>query len=191
MSSQRFDILFAGKILPGADPAEVRRQLKTIFKIGDEAADRLFSGTPVMVKRGADEATAERFREVFREAGALVRVTAAGGIEPPSAGAEAALEPTPEPAPEAAPSPTAGRSMPDTSHLQLAPPDDDSPLEPPVVADRLAWIDVSHLSLLGGDWTLADCEPPLPPIALPDISHLALVLPDDETGEASIFSRET
>jgi hypothetical protein len=189
MSSQRFDILFAGKILPGTDPLEVRRQLKAMFKIGDEAADRLFSGTPVVVKRGADEATAERFREVFREAGALVRVTAAGGIEPPAAGAEAALAPTPEPAPAAASS-TAGRPMPDTSHLQLAPPDDDSPLEPPVVADRLAWIDVSHLSLLGGDWTLADCEPPLPPIALPDISHLALVLPD-QTSEASIPSRET
>jgi hypothetical protein len=185
MSSQRLDILFAGKILPGADPAEVRRQLKAIFRIGDEAADRLFSGTPVVIKRGADEATAERFREVFREAGALVRVTPAGGAEPAAAGPE----PAAGPAPEAPPPAGAG---PDTSHLHLAPADDDAPLEPPVVADRLPLIDVSHLSLLGGDWTLADCEPPLPTIALPDISHLTLVLPeDDAVGEASTSSRET
>lgn len=176
MSSARFDILFSGKMLPGADPAEVRRQLQAIFRISGADADRLFSGNPVTVKRDADEATVARFREVFREAGALVRVVPAGGAEELTA-SDAEEESSAAPA-QTQQDATPPR-VPDSSYLQLAPQDDTTPLEAPM-AVTARFIDVSHLSLITGDWTLADCDPPIELIRLPDVSHLTLVLPQED-----------
>lgn len=177
MAGARFDILFTGEVMAGADPNAVRARIQELFKLSDEAAERLFDGRPVTIKRGVATATASRYREVFRDAGALVHVTPV-----PTAGA---------PAHETAPAATdrtgdmPGHPAAVVSRLSLAPMGDD-PLEPPI-ATASPHIDVRHLALVPGwDWTLADCEPPLPPVELPDISHLHLVEPErtqPEVGE--------
>lgn len=178
MAGAKFDILFVGELMAEADPSRVRSNIQERFKLSDEAAARLFDGRAVTIKRGVDTATASHYRKLFRDAGALVRIAS---VAPAGAG---------EPAPESAAAvfghaegvpghPAAGGSR-----LSLAPLGDD-PLERPVaVAPRL--IDVSHLSLVPGqDWTLADCEPPLPPCGLPDISHLRLVAPQQTQRDAA------
>lgn len=172
MSDARFDILFAGETLPGANPAEVRRRVQALFKVSDEAAERLFSGTPIAVKRAVDAETSRRYDALFREAGALVRIAPV-----PLEGEPARAAPPP---PAAARSPEPGLAGADSSGLGLA-PQADTPLEP-TVAVVAPPIDLSHLSLVEGEWSLADCAPPPPPLAVPDIEHLGLVPEDDGAG---------
>lgn len=84
MSGTRFDLEFAGELMPGADAQQARARLKTLFKLTDEAAAQLFSGAAVTVKRGVDGALAARLHAAFAEAGALLRIipSGAGALEP-------------------------------------------------------------------------------------------------------------
>lgn len=59
---QNFDVYFVGELLPGADPAKARRDVAALFKIAEEAADRLFSGKAVRIKQNADADAAGRYR---------------------------------------------------------------------------------------------------------------------------------
>jgi len=172
MTEARFDIQFAGELLNGTDADQVRVRLQQLFKLSDQDTARLFGGRPMIVKRGVDTATASRFRETFREAGALVRVVPAAGREASAGSAnEAGAEPTGE-ATDSPPVVPAG--------LHLAPVGDARPLEAQSAVEPRT-IDISHLSLIpGDDWTLEDCVPPLPPIELPDIRHLSILFPKEE-----------
>jgi hypothetical protein len=160
MSEQRFDLSYEGLIVPGVDPEGVRQRLGAIFKIPDKGVERLFSGSPVIVKRDIDGETAERYERVFANAGAILTVIPRG----------AALPDPEEMPPPAAPSPLDAI---DTSHLALAPPGA-GPLEEPQIIEVIL-PDIDHLRLVEGDWTLEDCEPPPTPIPTPDLSWLTLV----------------
>jgi hypothetical protein len=173
MTESQYDIIFAGELAPGANPAEVCRRIKVLFKLSDEAAHRLFGDRPVTIKRGVDDATVTRYREAFREAGAFIRVEpvpTSSDLLPRDPREKVAQQPARH---EAKPRPS--RAAVRTSTLQLAPLGDDRPLEAP--ADfKPRVVDISYLSLVqGNDWTLADCDQPPPPIPTPDISHLRLV----------------
>lgn len=182
MAEQRYDLSYRGLLSPGADLQEVRQRLGVIFKLKEARLDRLFTGRPVIVKRGVDSATAAQFERLFAQAGAELTVIPldAGdpGFEPvpPDGGSEPLTSGDTEPA--------QGLAI-DTSMLSLAPPGGVLEDPPPMVSPDL---DISYLSLVSGDdWTLADCEPPPTPIPLPDLSYLSLVpLPDSEVrgGEA-------
>jgi uncharacterized membrane protein (DUF373 family) len=78
MSTPRFDIEFAGELLPGMDPQRARAQVQTLFKLADGDVAQLFSGAPVTLKRGIDGALAARFHAAFAQAGAIVRIIPAG-----------------------------------------------------------------------------------------------------------------
>jgi hypothetical protein len=156
MAERRYDIQFAGELLEGADSGVVRERLRDLFKLSPEALERLFSGRPAVIKRDLGEAGAARYRAAFREAGALLHIV-------PAAASPHSQTPVPPPA--------TGPVAP--SGLTLAPPGTQvGEAPPPGPRD----IDTTHLSLIGGaNWTLADCDRPLPPTSIPDLSHLALV----------------
>ena len=157
MAESKFDIQFAGALVPGAEASAVRERLRDLFRLSPEALDRLFSGQPIVIKRDLDAATATRYRDAFRAAGAILRLT-----------------PSPDTAdtPPAAPEPDP-QSAADPGGLTLAPPGADVG-ELVAVAPRD--IDTAALSLVAGqNWTLEDCTAEPPPSPVPDISHLALV----------------
>lgn len=159
---QAFDVYFLGETLPDADPASVRQGVARLFKIQEDAAERLFSGKPLRVKQGLDVETASRYRAAFREVGALVQIVPAGGPPPEAVETQA---PTPD-----QPLPTIGV---DEEGITLAEPGaiiDPSP--PAAIAD----IDISDLvALPPNSGSLADCTIEKPPQPIPDISHLKLV----------------
>ena len=172
MAGARFDILFAGELMGDADLQQVRSQLQQRFKLSEAATARLFSGRTVTVKRGVDTATASRYRKVFRDAKALIEIrpvdlpSSVGTSEPPS-------EPTPESLLELTHRRSPGRK-PSFPISDRTPQGYDSTAN--AHTDGPQVIDLSHLSLVqGNDWTLEDCQPPLPPVRLPDTSHLAIV----------------
>lgn len=176
MSQDRFDIYFAGQLLPDQDPATVKQWLGKQFKLQGEALERLFSGQPMRIKQAVDLDTAGRYRAAFRKAGALleIRPVAEAPAAPPAAAPadEPELLPANTGSLEDCAPPPPDSPPPDTSHLHLddpALPLDDTP--PPPDAD----IDISHLSAgepNSGD--LSDCAADKPARPLPDISQLHL-----------------
>lgn len=186
MPTKRFDILFSGKLIDGQDPVVARERLRRLFKASDAHIDRLFSGKPVVVKKGVDIETAGKYRLAFRQAGALLDIRTS---------ADAAQQPEP------------AATVPEASGMTLAPPNTGSleefapKLEPVTLPDISSLdmsaagaaldeaptpapphIDTGGLSMVESrDWTLDDCQPPPLPEVLPDIDDLELAAPDDES----------
>lgn len=159
-----------------ADPDEVRLQLQQRFKLSEETAARLFSGRALVLKRDVDVVTATRYREIFRDAGALVETR-------PVLPRDTITQP-PEETVAAAPEGSATGFEDGGLHL-VSDAEQGKPLEQPDAGDRPE-INISHLRLVPGqDWTLEDCQPSLTSTQVPDISQLKLVEPPPETREES------
>jgi hypothetical protein len=196
MPAQLFDIFFSGKIIEGHDPAEVKERIRRIFNAQDDQLQRLFSGEPVRIKGGADEEEASKYRVKFRDAGALVEIKLAQA---------AASDSTPAATPDVAETsaadgkgddtgltllpPNTGslidcarevepQEIPDISALKLSPEGtliDESEQAPP------AEIDTSELTVgPAQSGTLEDCQQPVEPYPIPDISDLQMESSEEE-----------
>lgn len=82
MASETFDIVFRGDIQFGQNVVDVRSRLQQLFKIDAVKIDALFTGKPVVLKRGLDQASAEKYRDVLSKAGALIEVISSRPQEP-------------------------------------------------------------------------------------------------------------
>lgn len=96
----RYNIVFRGELVPGADPARVRENLGKLFKMDAARVEKLFAGKAVVLKKQADQATAMKMRAMMKKAGAVCEMQSLSD----DAGAGAS-EPTPKPEPEAPPQP--------------------------------------------------------------------------------------
>ena len=171
-----FDMYFLGEMVPGADPAQVRTGVAALFKIQEEAADRLFTGKPLRVKQGLDVDTASRYRAAFREAGALVQIVP-NGAPPPAAkpvtslaeGMTAQASGSEPPGTETPPT----EGITEDAGFSLAEPGatiDHTPAPPP------ADISTDGLEAMPpNSGSLEDCKVEKAPRPIPDISHLKLV----------------
>lgn len=74
MSDRKFNIVFDGSVINGSDPLEVKARVKQLFKLDDAAADRMFSGTPIVIKKNVDRKTATQFQKALSNAGARVQL---------------------------------------------------------------------------------------------------------------------
>lgn len=72
-----FDLVFSGELIEGHDADGVRRNLQTLFRSDEAAIARLFSGKPVIIKKGLDEASAARYQAALRKAGARCELRSA------------------------------------------------------------------------------------------------------------------
>lgn len=170
MSEPRYDIVFSGNLLDGADRDAAKRQLQQHFKLSDALVERLFSGTPATIKRGVDLRTATRLRELFHQAGALAQIIE---VEPLTDTESAPLSKPASPSSPPEPKPFIQPARAAVAALDLAPPG--TPVDELAGPAPVATPDIDHLSLVQDpDWTLEDCVlPPLPQL-LPDIDALAL-----------------
>jgi len=91
MSEQQFDIIFRGDIVLGHQLTDVKMRLQQLFKADAAKIDALFSGKPVPLKRGLDQASAQKYKDALVKAGALVDVIVVGDI----ASTEILVEPRP------------------------------------------------------------------------------------------------
>lgn len=87
--SETFSFVFTGRVEPGLDPEEVKSKLAEGFGMPVEKIERIFTGRPVVIKRGLDRAAAERLRQTFAAAGAIGEIRGAADPEP-------AAEPLPQ-----------------------------------------------------------------------------------------------
>lgn len=82
MDSERFDLVFSGELVRGADLAQAKSNLGKLFKISETKVDALFSGKPIALKKGLDFATANKYRVAIKKAGCRVDLVE---LEKPSA----------------------------------------------------------------------------------------------------------
>jgi hypothetical protein len=175
MPYHTYDIIFSGQLLEGCDPETARQQIGKIFKASAVQLDKLFSGKPVVIKSGADDETATKYRMAFRNAGALVEIRlSAQPADNPKPPPQTAEEPTLLPAntgslidcaKQVKPQP-----IPDITYMSLADPGtiiDESTKPEPVEIDTRA---ISMAAPNSG--TLEDCKKEVKPYPIPDISHL-------------------
>lgn len=176
MPTERYDVIFRGQIMDGGDLSVVRSQIGRLFNATTTQLDQLFSGHPVVLKRGVDLEIANRLRVAFRRAGGIVEVRSHDVVEtppatatelqalPPNTGSleDCATQPIPQP-------------IPDIQHLTMATPGtqiDRTPPPPPPA------IDTSALRLIAGQtWSLEDCYVPPPPAIVPNTQNLTLANP--------------
>lgn len=197
MSEARFNIVFSGQLVPGADGGAVRRNLGQVFRMDADKVEKLFSGKPVVLKKDADQATAMKFRAVMKKAGAVCEMQPVGGespVEPAGQGAapvqkEAPAQFTSAPAQS---SPASAGSAPSSGDLEtvgtirtggtgFTGEFDVSPvgtrMEDEHEVANAVNPDISHLSLAPPGTDLEELHPDQA-ISVPDISHLSLADPE-------------
>jgi hypothetical protein len=191
MTEARFNVVFAGELVAGADPARVRENLAAAFKMDAARVEALFTGKRVVVRKDADQATAMKFRAVMKQAGAVCELER---IAEPAAAPAPAASPAVAPAAAAAPVPSAPAPAPSapasvsggsletvgtirtggtgfSGPFNVAPTGTDLADKhegpPPVVPD------VSHFSVAPAGSELGQKKDDKPPV-VPDISHLSI-----------------
>ncbi|QFU76560.1 hypothetical protein EY643_13335 [Halioglobus maricola] len=196
----RYNIYFAGEVLPGHDPDRVRLAVGQLFKANEATLNKLFNGRLQVVKRSCDKATALKYKQAMEKVGARPVIktadpadsapvtkteptpapAAATPAEKPLSAAEriAALAAAPDVPSSAEPAPAAESEGPaDSSGVSVAPPQSDvlRPEERQRVAERD--IDTGDLAVDESATRLADPSPAPPPA--PDVTHLSM----GDTGE--------
>ena len=95
-----YEIAFAGQVVPGASPDQVKENLARLFQADAQRIALLFSGRRIVIKSNLDAAGAEKYRATMERAGALA-------IVQPLQVEEVTLAPPPAAQPVAAPAPAA------------------------------------------------------------------------------------
>ena len=70
----RYEIAFAGELVPGAIAEQVKANLAKLFQADAQRIAALFSGRRIVIKTDVDQATAEKYRTLMARAGALAQV---------------------------------------------------------------------------------------------------------------------
>jgi len=74
MQKQLMKVVFKGEVLIGHDVERVKQNLAKKFKLSSLVIERLFSGEPVVVKKNIERQKALKYREAFRQAGAVCTI---------------------------------------------------------------------------------------------------------------------
>jgi len=74
MSGNTFGVIFSGKIVEGASADQVKQNVAKLFKVEVANIERLFTGKPVVLKKGLNEETARKYQQALRKAGAICAV---------------------------------------------------------------------------------------------------------------------
>jgi len=69
-----YEIVFSGQLQAGFDAQQVRANLCQLFKTDAARIEALFSAGRTVLKKGLDQASAEKYRAALQRAGVLVEV---------------------------------------------------------------------------------------------------------------------
>ena len=76
MAEQQYDLFFSGQLLDGHFTDFVKADIKQLFKADDAYVNALFSGKEQVIKAKVDKATAIKYQQAFKKAGAKLIVKA-------------------------------------------------------------------------------------------------------------------
>ena len=192
----RYNIYFAGQLLPGHELAAARAKLAKLFNANEQVLDKLFSGKAQLLKKDCDKSTALKYKQAMERAGAqaVIKTVASADAQPPAAARSAPPAPPMEDKLTAAERIAALAAAPDAGTYQSPEPtaaaQHDTTATPaantvglaPVGADVLrpeerpepvsAQVDTTGLEVDNNAQRLSEA-PPSPPPA-PDTSHMQM-----------------
>jgi len=70
----RYKVIFKGKLIDGFSQEQVKQDLAKTFNLDSAKAEKYFTGKSFTIKKGVDEATANKFERVFANIGAIVEI---------------------------------------------------------------------------------------------------------------------
>jgi len=183
--SNTFEVVFSGEVLDGFDPAETRAKIGKLFNADEAKIARLFSGNSVVIKKGLDETTANKYLGAFKNAGAkaIVRDAAAPAAEAPVQEIQAA--PPPSEAPITAPSkPASTPASASSSMFEHSGEASEHVSEAPKTQIQLdSNPDLSEFSLREGDGNLVDPSGDVPEADI-DVGGISLASAGSDLGDA-------
>ncbi|MFN2348780.1 MAG: hypothetical protein ABR558_04280 [Thioalkalivibrio sp.] len=98
MSQAQYRVLLTGNLASGADADQARAELARLFKLSGEKVEAMLADAPVVIKKGLDEATANKYQTALHKAGWLSEVrlweTPGGDTAPTETSAAADAGPT-------------------------------------------------------------------------------------------------
>ena len=95
---QRYEIVFSGQLVPGAQPDLVKANLAKLFQADAQRIALLFSGRRLVLKNNLDDAAAEKYRSTLERAGAMAQVVSMVQVaEAPGLVEVEEVEPAPPP----------------------------------------------------------------------------------------------
>ncbi|MHA6492926.1 hypothetical protein ACX0MV_06700 [Pseudomonas borbori] len=168
----RYEIAFAGQLIPGAQPELVKANLAKLFQADAQRVALLFSGRRIVIKSNLDAAGAEKYRATMERAGALALIQP---LDEEVEGIELAPPPAPQPVSAA---PVAAASAPvdtPTARLRVVPRDE--------YMAAFAEVDAPDFGIapLGDDLQDGKAEPQAPVL---DLSQFSLAPAGSDMGEA-------
>lgn len=194
-----FQLVFKGECVPGTDIATARSNARALFKASVEQVERMFGGSPVVIRNKLDEEQAEKYRAVLNKHGMVAYVQPMPGSQAPTQVKPAPAAHPVSTAPDPGPAKTVFRTA--GSQSRKGAPDVEPGDRLSVAGDKVD--DILAGSALGldpvgailvereeaappmfqhlDDWTLAPAgsdiglERDLPPPMVPDVSHLSLL----------------
>lgn len=110
MSEALYEVAFSGKIVEGANPAQVKAKIGAMFKADAARLEQMFSGNRIVIKKNVDAATAKKFHAAFKNAGAICEVKSQAAGKAPSAEQKPAAVGRPAPAASKKASVTSGNA---------------------------------------------------------------------------------
>ncbi len=120
----QYNVMLTGELVAGADRSRVVALFGAKFGLQPAQAEGLFTGRPVVIKKGVDADTAQRIIEQLRQMGAIAAAEPAGP-PPPVPAPAAAVEPAVPPRPNGATPPPLPPSPPPVARAA-------APASPPV-----------------------------------------------------------
>lgn len=102
MSDELFEVAFSGQISAGENVDDVKARVAKMFNADAAKLAQLFSGNRVVIKKNADQATAQKYQAALNKAGAECEIrsslaTAESPVPTASAPAEVAAPPVAAP----------------------------------------------------------------------------------------------
>lgn len=76
MSDKKFNIVFYGDLVKGADEQAVKENVAKLFNAGEKQLAVIFSGNRVVLKKNVDSDTAIRYRGKLKQSGIITKVEA-------------------------------------------------------------------------------------------------------------------
>jgi uncharacterized protein YbjQ (UPF0145 family) len=156
MAERRFDLVFRGEVEPGQDPETVKRKLGSMLKLDRGRIETVFTGDPVVIKKGLDRKTAAKYQQAIRRTGAVCEVTDAS---PSDAGPVPAADRSPD-REDLPPEPAPAESVPAESAPAEPAPGEPAPAEPegPVPPPEPAPVSGKKMPMRPGVFILTNIE---------------------------------
>lgn len=103
MAEKTYQIVVNGTLVEGADPATTKQNVAALFKVPVDKVEPMFSGKPMVIKKGLDAESAKKYMLALKKAGLVSKGVAMGQAAPETPTSQPSAPPPSQESPQAPP----------------------------------------------------------------------------------------